>query len=170
MQFQPPGFQGNQFLDRGAALGEGEQLPGQTLGLLAGIVRGSQALTALVSQGLECQHAQPDVAKNGGKDVVEVVGNATGQSPDGFHLLGLHQMGLQFGPLVFDPLALGDISDQGYTLYPLRGPDGSGIYLHRYGVAISPGIGKLQMLDDPGLLTLLLGVGIFRDPAAPSTR
>src|SRR5208337_2028221 len=129
---------------------EGKQLPGQTLGLLAGLFRGSQSLPALVSHVL-VQQAQADVAKYGGEDVVEVVGNTAGQSPDGFHLLGLYQLGLQFGPLVFDPFALGDISDQGYKFYPLRGPDGSGIYLHRYGAAISSGIIKLKMPDEASL-------------------
>jgi hypothetical protein len=69
-------FQGDQFFNRRPSLGEGKQLPGQSLGLLAGLVCFSQAAAAPFSH-LGVQHGQAEIACYRGQNIIEVVGNTT---------------------------------------------------------------------------------------------
>jgi hypothetical protein len=52
---------------------------------------------------------QVGIADDGGKDVVEIVGDAAGEEPDGLHLLGLHQLGLELPLFILGDLSLVDI-------------------------------------------------------------
>ena len=44
-----------------------------------------------------------DIPGNGLQDVVEVVGDAAGQRPDGLHFLGLQQLFFHLAQFAFDP-------------------------------------------------------------------
>jgi hypothetical protein len=66
------------------------------------------------------------------------MGDAPGQSPNGFHFLGLHQFGLQFGLLFLCPLALGNVAHNRENANRLTGwiAQETKIAFHRDGTSI----------------------------------
>ena len=90
--------------------GESEKLAGQVRGTFRRLadalqVRGQFLIRINLAEGQLC------VAQNHAQHVVEVVGDPSGQTAYGFHLLGLSQLALQLPPLLFGPLPIGDVPD-----------------------------------------------------------
>src|SRR5437660_323756 len=71
-------------------------------------------------------------AGNDGQQVIEVVGEAAGQSPDGLHLLRLAELILELRPRLFRLLALRDVLD--HAEHPRRpcplAPGDVGLLMH----------------------------------------
>ena len=55
------------------------------------------------------QH-QRRIALNPHQNIIKIVGNPTGQCPDGFHLLGLVQLGFQFMLFFFRFFPFGNVA------------------------------------------------------------
>lgn len=87
---------------------EGEQLAGE----IGGPPRGLEDLLPVMAQGAirrERVHHQLSVAADDHEQIIEVVGYAPGQLPDGIHLLHLRQ-------LLFQLAAFGDVAIIGYEM------------------------------------------------------
>lgn len=76
---------------------EGKKLPGEFRSSSGGMEDLPEFPTAFLFGGL-VQQKQFGIAQNPLKKVVEVVGHPTGKSPDGLHLLGMHERGLHLPP------------------------------------------------------------------------
>ncbi|EKD40685.1 MAG: hypothetical protein ACD_74C00247G0002 [uncultured bacterium] len=87
---------------------EGQELPGQGGGPVSGLVDDLYFLPGrIIFRQLQLQ--QLAVAEDDGEDVVEVVGNPSGQDADGFHFLGLDKLAFQHFLFRCRLLAFGDI-------------------------------------------------------------
>ena len=81
---------------------EGKQLPGQAARALGGVHDGL-GLLAPNAVALGMKEEQLGAGKDHGQHVVEVMGDATGQQPDGLHLLGLQELLGTLLDLSFEP-------------------------------------------------------------------
>ncbi|MCY1438992.1 hypothetical protein D9M71_552100 [compost metagenome] len=103
-----------------AATAEGEHLLDQVAGLLRRALHPAQVLVqALIAALLRQFLGHHGVAQHAGQQVVEVVGNAPGQVPDGLHPLGLAQLLLQACALFFGLGAFGDVTQVADKARPL---------------------------------------------------
>jgi hypothetical protein len=84
-------------------LREGEQLLDHACAAVGGVERLLNARPDVVGNARKRGVEHGD---NGGEGVVEIVSDAAGQSPDGFHLLRLAQ-------LLFGLLDVGEVADEG---------------------------------------------------------
>ncbi len=87
---------------------EGQDLLDEVSGPMGGVENLFQ--TAPKRMGLT-DVCQPHlaIAENDSKNVVEIMGNPAGQRADGFHLLGLPQLGLDAQPFLLGDLTVGDV-------------------------------------------------------------
>jgi hypothetical protein len=109
---------------------ERKNLVDQTLGALAGgenVVQGVVGVLALA--GMDAGNLR--IAEDRLQDVVEVVGNPARQRSDRFHLLGLAELGTEFGFFFFRLDALGDIAGNGEHGRLIVVLDGTAAGLHR---------------------------------------
>ena len=145
----------------GLFAGEGEKLAGQVRGTFRRLadtlqVRGQFLIRINLAQGQLC------MAKDHAQHVVEVVGDPSGQTAYGFHLLGLGQLALQLPPLLFGPLPIGDVPDDTPAVsLPPRGVRGQeGLEFSGEGRSILPfvllfGEARVSFLQEPAVPDLL---------------
>ena len=79
------------------AAAEGEELAGEVGGALGGQADLLGGVQRFLGQ-FRRQGKQRGMALNDGEDVVEIMGDAAGELADGFHFLGLAQLGLKILP------------------------------------------------------------------------
>ncbi len=91
-----------------AAARKPQQFPGQLHGILYVLFNAFQMLVVGMGRVL-VHHHHGGSTLNPHQNIVEIVCNASGQCPDGFHLLGLDQFCLKILPLLLSLLSLGDV-------------------------------------------------------------
>lgn len=115
---------------------EGEELAGEAGGLLAGLADEPNLLARALALYLQLQHF--GIADDGGEEIVEIVGHAAGQPPDGLQLLrvaeqvlGMLQLVLglagvddRFGQLAEFIVLAGERQERGGILLAQAGGDG----------------------------------------------
>ncbi len=121
----------------GLPAGKAEQLPGEISGPTGCIVDVAQAGVERLLRGKFAQ-GQFGVTEDDRQHVVEVMGDAAGQPPYAFHLLGLRQLSLQLLPLRLRLFALGDVAgDAGHA-------EDLALHDHRQPVSLIGSAGKTE--------------------------
>ena len=108
--------------------GESQELPGQVGGALHVLIDAFQMAEERVGP-VDLGEHQGRMALDSQEEVVEVVGNTSGQGPDGFQALGLLELGLE-------PPLLGHVQEDVQDDRPLGEPDDPGEYEDIHGPVV----------------------------------
>ena len=99
--------EGHDFLNLDASAGQGQQILHNGSRSLTGLVDGHYGL----AQGAvfrKIHEQQLGIADKTRKDIIEIMGNPTGQRADGFHFLCFSELGFEIAPFFFRLFALDD--------------------------------------------------------------